>query len=261
MSSLYRRATSIIALVAATSLAGKEGYPYKLNGSNQAVLCSAVTDVPHGIIGDVLDSSGLEISAIPLAGAHGTVGVKLGAAVTDLRKALYVRADGTAGPDPGTGARTLFAYPLETGAADEIIECIVISPRVIAANAGVSILSFPIPLASVANGDVVTEYTPGFAFEIVDVTWVQGKPVTTGSKLATLNLEIGSTNLTGGVVSLTSAACTPMGAKVAGTAITAGYTGTATDTISVEASAVTAFVEGDGVLLVKIRNLDTVNAG
>jgi hypothetical protein len=70
--------------------------------------------------------------------------------------------------------------------------------------------------------------------------------------LASLNLEINAVNLTGGVISLTSANCTPLGAVIAGTAITANNTFGATDTISVEASSVTAFVEGEGVLLLTL---------
>ncbi len=260
MSTLYARKTAIVALVAAASLAGKEGFLYKLNESNQAVIVSAVTDTPHGVIG-ATTVDGLEISAIPLGGNHGTVRVKLGAAVTDLRKALQIRADGTVGPDAATGARTLVALPLETGAADELIECILISPRTITANAGVSIVALPVNLPSLANGDAFTNYTPGFAFELVAEDFRVTVPVTTAAKAATLNLEIGATNVTGGEIALTSANCTPIGAAVAGAAITAAFTGTATDTISIEASGVTTFIEGAGVVLLKIRNLETVNAG
>jgi hypothetical protein len=104
----------------------------------------------------------------------------------------------------------------------------------------------------VANGDVLTNFTPGFPGRIVSVAFAIFDPVTTASKAATLNLEIGTVNLTGGVISLTSANCTPLGAVIAGTAITANNTFGATDTISVEASSVTAFVEGEGVLLLTL---------
>lgn len=260
MGALNRRAEAIIPITAGENLTDKEGYFYKLDGSNEAVLCSAVTDVPHGIIlqGAAADKV---ISAQPF-GNGGTVEVKLGADVTDLRKLLQLRADATAGPNAGTGARTLVAMPLETGVADEKIECVLIPPRAIAAGAGVQIWPIQIFLAAITSAvDVVTEVTPGFAFELVSATFVVTQPVTTGSKLATLNFEIGSTNVTGGTVALTSANCTPLGVKVAGAAITAGYTGSATDTISVEASSVTAFAEGSGVLLLAIRNLDTANLG
>ena len=108
--------------------------------------------------------------------------------------------------------------------------------------------------SKLANGDILTNWTSGFAGTIHKASFVVTDPATTAAKAAALNLEIGSTNVTGGVVSLTSANCTPLGAVVDGTAITAANTFGASDTISVEASGVTAFVEGAGVLLVVISN-------
>ena len=112
-------------------------------------------------------------------------------------------------------------------------------------------LVVPITLANITGaGDVVTGVIPGFAGRVVRTEFVTGTPVTTGSKLATLNVEIGTTNVTGGEVALTSALCTPLGARIAGTAVTAANTFLATDTISVEAASVTAFSEGSGFLLI-----------
>lgn len=126
---------------------------------------------------------------------------------------------------------------------------------------GISKISFPLALNKVANGDLVTNYTPGFNFKVVDIAYVVGgTPVTTAAKLANVHVEIGATAITGGVVALTSAACTPMGKVVAGSAITALNTGTATDTISLVAADTTAFVEGDGEFVVTLQNLDTVAA-
>ena len=116
----------------------------------------------------------------------------------------------------------------------------------------VQIVSIPITLAKLANGDVVTTYTPGFHGRIKALDFVVHDPVTTGAKAATLNAEIGTTNLTGGTVALTSANCTPLGAIVAGAAITGAAAFKDTDTISIEASSVTTFIEGTGVLLVKL---------
>ncbi|MER9685907.1 hypothetical protein [Mesorhizobium sp. M0139] len=129
----------------------------------------------------------------------------------------------------------------------------------LAEKVGVSLLAINLNLADIATGDLITNYVPGFAFRIIGIDWRTIKPATTAAKLATLNLEIGTTDLTGGLVALTSANCTPAGAAVAGTDITGAFTGTATDSISLEASAVTAFVEGNGVLVIKLQNLDSVN--
>lgn len=128
MSPLFARATAILPIVAAVSLAGKEGFFYKLDASNKAVAIAAVTDVPQGLIAAVPNNDGLEISAAIGGGNHGTLRVKLGGAVTDLRKALALKADGTAITDPATGARVLVARPLETGVTDEMIECVLINP-------------------------------------------------------------------------------------------------------------------------------------
>jgi hypothetical protein len=128
MSPLYARSNALIFIAAAASLAGKEGYFYKLDGSNEAVLCAAATDVPHGLIMAVRQD-GMEITAAPLGGNHSPVRVKLGAAVTDLRKDLTLRADATAEPDDGAGARVLVARPLELGDTDEMIEAVLVSAR------------------------------------------------------------------------------------------------------------------------------------
>lgn len=130
-----------------------------------------------------------------------------------------------------------------------------------AAGVGVSTIALPINLASIVGaGDVLTAFTPGYKFKILATTFAVTVPATTADKLVTLNLEIGTTNVTGGEVALTSANCTPLGALVAGAAITAANTGAANATISVEAASVTAFSEGAGVLYIRIQNMDTADA-
>lgn len=111
-----------------------------------------------------------------------------------------------------------------------------------------------INLATLANGDIVTTWTPGFRGRIVKWWFEVMVPATTGSKLATLNIEVGTTNLTGGTIALTSANCTPLGNVVAqGTDFTAGMAFGAADTLSVEAASVTAFVEGNGTLHIQYQ--------
>ena len=123
-----------------------------------------------------------------------------------------------------------------------------------------STVSIPIVLATVADGDIVTTYTPGFKFKIVKVDFLVTTAVTTGAKASTLNLEINTTNLTGGTVALTSAAATPLGKVIAGAAVTANNVGDADDTISVEASSTTPFVEGAGVLLIQLQDISYQNS-
>jgi hypothetical protein len=107
--------------------------------------------------------------------------------------------------------------------------------------------SIPIVLVRHANGSIAARFTPGFAGRIKKLSAYVIDPVTTGAKLATFTPAIGGVATTGGALALTSANCTPVGAKVDGSAVTAGYDFAATDEITLVASAVTAFVEGQVV--------------
>lgn len=114
-------------------------------------------------------------------------------------------------------------------------------------------LSFPVNLASIADGDVVTTRSMSKSGKIVAFRYIADVVASTGGKASTLNLEIGSTNLTGGVISLTTTACGTKGAVVASTAITANNGFNVGDTISVEASSTTTFSQGSGVIEVEVE--------
>jgi hypothetical protein len=129
-----------------------------------------------------------------------------------------------------------------------------------AAGTGVHTITVPIILSKVSAADVLTAYTPGYKFKLLSASFAVSSPATTAAKAATLGLKIGSTSVTGGSIALTSANSTPLGALVAGSSITAANTGSATDTITVAATSVTAFVEGEGMLLLKVQNMDTADA-
>lgn len=118
---------------------------------------------------------------------------------------------------------------------------------------GVVVLGFPVDLADVTAADVVTSFKPGVAGTLEDVQWVQRTAVTTGSKAATITPYIDGVAVTGGVLSLTSAACTPLGKVVAASQVTAGNTLNMNSKLTFTASAVTAFVEGKGNIYVRIR--------
>jgi len=114
------------------------------------------------------------------------------------------------------------------------------------------IVCFPITLSSLADGDIISGFTPGFNGRIKALDFTTNVPASTASKLSTLNAEIGTADITGGTVELTTAACDTLGEKVTGAAITAGAGFKDTDTISIEASSTTSFVEGTGVLLLTL---------
>lgn len=110
------------------------------------------------------------------------------------------------------------------------------------------------------SADVLTDIVIPHKFKLLSLDARVVTPVTTGSKAATLSLEIGASAVTGGAVALTSANCTPLGAAVAGSAITAANTGAAAGTITLVSSSVTAFVEGSVAVYLTIQNMDTADA-
>lgn len=127
---------------------------------------------------------------------------------------------------------------------------------------GVSVLTVPVQLAAftTAAADIMTNYAPGFAFKVLDIQFVVTTLGTGASASMVFNAEIGTTNLTGGVLTLLLADATPLGKKTAATAITALNVGTAADTLSLEVAASgTVFTAGAGFFMIEIQNLDTLN--
>ncbi len=119
-----------------------------------------------------------------------------------------------------------------------------VAPR----GSGVQHFRIHINLATVADGDVLTDCDLGFAGKFLAVNAYVSQEVTTASKLSTLSLEIGAVALTGGAVALTSANLATLGAKVAGTAITGANSFGKGDVFSIVAASTTAFVEGEIML-------------
>jgi len=109
---------------------------------------------------------------------------------------------------------------------------------------------FGINLADIADGDLITDWIPGFAGTITDLIAIVNKAATTESKASTLNLEIETTNVTGSDLALTSANMTPKGVQVACAGITAANVFTAAQKISVEAASTTPFSEGSIWLMI-----------
>lgn len=134
-------------------------------------------------------------------------------------------------------------------------------------NAGVGISTYTHPLTSLATGlstaaiDILTGWVPGYAFKILDFTFTTTVAGTGSSASQTFNIEIGSTDLTGGSLVLTLASQSTIGVVTSATAITAANTGSATAAISIEmAASGTVFTAGAGYFTIKIQNMDTVNA-
>lgn len=105
-------------------------------------------------------------------------------------------------------------------------------------------------LASITAATIKAAQTMPFGGTIVGFYAVVGKAATTGAKLATLTPQItpaggAATSITGGALALTSANCTPLGNNPQASAVTGANTFKAGDAISILASAVTAFIEGN----------------
>ena len=239
----YEKPLECISLLAAADYSAKQFYAVKVDSNGKAALAAA----GENAIG-ILQNN-------PVAAEPATV-MTLG-----ISKAIYggsvtagqnLSADASGKFVATAGTAAAVAVALETGSANETHSVILLTRTATGSNSGM-ILSIPIKLSKVADGDVLTTFTPGINGVIKKVAFAVTDPATTAAKLTTLNLEIGTTNLTGGAVALTSANCGTLGAVVAGSAITANNTFTSTDTISVEASSTTAFVEGEGVLLITIQ--------
>ncbi len=120
------------------------------------------------------------------------------------------------------------------------------------------------PLTSLVTGlstaavDLVTNLTLGHKFKLLAISFVTTVAGTGSGASQVFNLEIGTTNVTGGVVTLTLAnQQTTFGQVTAGTAITANNVGTETDTISLEmAASGTAFTAGAGYFVIRVQNLE-----
>lgn len=171
---------------------------------------------------------------------------------TQLAAELATQIDGAVAAKAGVAALTALTDST-TGTAGSTL----------AATVGIQTIAIPLQLAAMttAAADLMTNYVPGYAFQLLSLEFVTTTLGTGASASQVINLEIGSTNVTGGVLTLLLADTTPLGAKKAATAITAANTGTASDTLSIEvATGGTVFTAGAGFLLLKLRNMDTVSA-
>ena len=117
-------------------------------------------------------------------------------------------------------------------------------------------ITIPVFAASaIANADELTDWVPGFNFEVVDIKFVAVTPITTAAKTATINPYIDTVVVPGTATAVA-------GAKAKGVVSQAwAYNpanrlfGSTTSKLKLTCSAVTAFVEGAGYWVVQIRNL------
>lgn len=238
----YEIPTEKLTLIAGADLSAKKYYAVKINSDGHIVLAGSGENAV-GILQDKPASG--------YAGAVMTLGVTLAMYGGDVTAGQNLTPDAAGKLVTAGVSDAVIAVALESGADTDIKSVLLITRTSSGANTN-SVVAIPIKLSKVADGDVLTNWTPGFGGTIVKVAFAVTDPVTTADKGAALNLEINAVNVTGGGITLTSANCTPLGAVINGAAITGNNTFGAADTISVEASATTAFIEGEGVLLITL---------
>lgn len=168
----------------------------------------------------------------------------------DVGKLAYIVDDATVARTDGGAAARSVAGPIV--AIDSVGVYVQVGATLRPGTAAMNVLAIPLILANIANSDVVARYVPKYPGRIVKVEAMVTIAATTAAKAATLTTKIATVAATGGVLALTSANMTPKGASAAATALTALNEFTAAQEITVEASAVTAFVEGEALLLITL---------
>lgn len=251
-------AVNALVAVPVGSLAVLEGGMCQLDSSGKAVPATDVSGV--GPVMGVFESSAAASAAASLvrrgcfAFASGTAGDAVTQAT--VGKLVYAINDHTVGATSSSGTRPIAGLVLEIRADGYVwVEVgpqnsasATVAEAVAAAADLPSCVAIPVVLAAHTTGTIAARFTPGFTGHITKMTASVVDPVTTGAKLGTFTAAIAGTPTTGGAVALTSANCTPVGAKVNGSAITAGNSFVPADEITVVSSAVTAFSEGQVVL-------------
>lgn len=242
------RSVQNLTLITAADFTAKRFYACKVDSAGKAALAGAGENAIGIMQNDpILGEAGcvmcLGVSHAVLGG-----GVTAGQNLTpDAQGRLVVAGGGNA----------VCAIALESGTTNEVKRVCLIT-RTATGTVGISkanpMLVLPVTLADLDNVELLTDYVPGFAGIIKKFSFVTYEAVTTGSKSVDLHCEIGAVATTGGVLSLTSAGCTPMGKVVEATAITGNNSFGASDAISVIASAAgAAFAEGTGALIVQFE--------
>lgn len=156
-----------------------------------------------------------------------------------------------------TAVRTITAPTTDSGGGTTV--------AAVAATVGVYNLVLPAPpnLSTLSTGgvDVATGIVLGHRFKIRQIEFITTLAGTGASASLVFNLEIGTTNLTGGVLTLALADTDTIGKRTAATAVTANNVGTSTDAISLEVAAGgTAFTAGSGYFVIEVQNMDTADA-
>jgi len=133
----------------------------------------------------------------------------------------------------------------------------------ITASVGNATYSHPILLAGLGTSaiDILKDWEPGHDFKLLSFDFIPIQPGAGSGAKQVFNLRIGSTNVTGGVLTAALADTTTLGVAKASTDITDNNIGGPEDTVSIKmASGGTNFTGGAGYFRIKYQNLDVANA-
>lgn len=228
-------------LAAAADYSAKQYYAMKLNSTPAIALCSTAGERVDGFLQNE-----------PESGQHATImdhGISKAfmGGTTSVGNRLATDGDGKL--VVATSGDYYVARALQDSVASDI-KAVRIERGVVEA----VYFDFYVTLAGITDADVLTDWTPGFPGVIEKIEFIVDVPVTTVSKTTAIHAEIGATTTTGGILTITSAAATPLGAVIAGTAITAANVFTALSTISLVAASTTQHAEGAGTIRLTVRN-------
>lgn len=227
-----------------------------LNAGYVAPGTAALGLIAIGMFEDTADNSSGADGAINARVRRGTFKFANSAAGDAIAQAnvggpCYIVNDQTVALTDGNGTRSFAGAVIQVdsdGVWVEIGGVVVNAPGL---QFPVGTVSIAVDLPSLANAQTI-QTVLGFAGRIKSVSFVVSKPAITAAKAATLSAQIAATPCTGGAIALTSANCTPQGAEIAGSAVTALNTFTAAQAVGAVVSAVTTFVEGQGTLIIHL---------
>lgn len=225
-----------------TSTGQYRGMVASTAANNTAVLASAAGQSIIGVLRNEPDSG--EACEIVVAGVAKVI---CGGTVT---RGDRLSVDGNGAFVTASGAGMVCGVALQSGTSGALISML-IDKRPLSRQS----FAFTVGLATIANAqDIVTSFPLPGVGRIVGFHYVADVATTTAGDGMNLNLEIGTTNLTGGVLGLTSANTDAIGEVVSASAITANNVYAAGALLSIEAaSGAGTFAEGSGTLIVEVE--------
>lgn len=224
-----------VSIPAAADLSAKQHYCVKVNSSGQVALCDAAGEIAHGVLQNKPDAQAKAASVR-------TLGVTKVVAAAAIEEGAVVTPTAAGKVTTGYGADRVLGIALEPAAADGDVIPVMLTPMGGFAQHAPHTVTFHATASALTAADFA-KWTPGYAGRIKSFDATCKTAVTTGSKGADANLEIGTTNVTGGAIDLdgTHAA----GDSIAGTAISAANVFDDDDVITLEITDVTTFSEGE----------------